>query len=136
MKIIETKETGGEIQKHGGLFFGAFNIPEAGDTSRRVKETTYEGILQIPFRLEREEMLAPALDKNGKVKEGEENVKPRITGLWIELPFDLHDGTGVIKFHCYRYSDKELDENELGELIKLSLGNEIFSYKLPRKKDD
>lgn len=132
MKIIETKERGGDVVKEDGGFFGGrlFEFPKAGETRRKTRETTHEGILQIPFNVCYDETLAPALDINGKPKE--ETEPGRVTDLWIELPFDCYGGKGTVKFHASGYSIG-LDENQLGNAILRALGNEILSYKIPQK---
>lgn len=133
MKLLKETEVGGNIIKDNQSLFGCFDFPKIGETSKKIKTSTFEGILQIPFKIQTEEVISPALDTKGKSKG---DIKPpRVCGLSVDLPFDSYGGRGIVTFNAFGYSDSPIDEETLGKVLLQALGNEIFSYKLPLKKD-
>lgn len=134
MKLLKEVEVGGEVvQKDEGFFGCSFEFAKAGETKKKLKTSTYEGVLQIPFQVDYEETVSPMLDVNGKPKKESDN--PMISRLSIDLPFDVHGGRGTVVFYSYDLIGSSLDENELGKRLIQALGNEVFLNKLPKCRD-
>lgn len=137
MKVIEETESGGDVVERDEELFGGyalFDRPKKGDTRAKQRNTIQQGTMQIPFTVQTEEILSPALDKKGNPKESHrEGVY--VTSLFIELPFDCYGGKGVVKHHAYNYGSATLDENDLGRCLMQSLGDTIFKFKLPETRD-
>lgn len=125
MKIIKEEISGGEIYQ--GFFGGTIDLLNSeGETTAKIKTTTYEEEFPLLFTFEEEVTLEPRKDKKGKDKPEREKI---YSSAKVKFPFEYGITKGELTLNVmYKIGE------DIPKAIMKEIGNKLAMLEFaPRK---